>query len=339
MLAQVHIAAPSVPPSARERFVQTVNFVSDTVDTIAKQVPVPPFDVTVVLTDDFIADVRRFDTSGLNQTFSNERIGGVVAAKNLPQADDYSRVTIVFASDLWRADQGEIQLLQTTTVAHEFAHPLLGRARYASGVMKGVNVPAQTAAEMFRASGRAAWDEYRADLLAYSLVAKVASKTVDGVTSEVEVADIAVPSYVAGLVNVLDSIHPAWPQIVQDYREWRLDTPSLWMAIAPKVDQLLTWLAHVEATTTAAGISRIVDSDELGDHSAMRLYVRDHWTTFANVMRRFTVLPALHDLPPAEVAVMDAGEAAFRGILGQLGLRVFDRPDGSYYIHVVAPER
>src|SRR5262245_39344714 len=133
MLTRVEIAAQSVLPPVGERFVQIVNFVSNTLDAIAEDLDVPTSEVTVVLTDDFIADVRRLDPSGLNQTFSSERVGGVVAAKNLPQTKDHSQVTIVFDSQLWRGEQADAEIQQVTTVAHEFAHPLLIRARYATG--------------------------------------------------------------------------------------------------------------------------------------------------------------------------------------------------------------
>jgi len=306
-------------------------------DVIARQAAVPATEVTVVLTDDFIADVKRYSTSDVNQTYSDQRVGGIAMAKNLPQAVNYSSVTIVFSASLWRDAAADDQIPQITAVAHEFAHPLLIRARYESRAKNTIKVSAQTAAEQFRASARAAWDEYRADLLAYNLLTTVASKTVDGATSAIEVADIISPNYLPELANVLDSLHPAWPLIIEDFRNWRLDVTALWDEVLPRVDQAFTWFAHVQATAVGAGIDRIWESPELRALPATRLYVRDHWIPFADVIRQFEVLPPVSKLADIETTVMDAGERAFRGILAELGMKVYDRSDGTYYVDVQAP--
>jgi hypothetical protein len=91
----------------------------------ARDLQVPPFDLTIVATGDMTASV----TARRELDFQPERLGGTVTGKTMAEVRDYSTVTIVIdATPIGDEENPLIDLHRLTTIAHEYGHVLIGAA-------------------------------------------------------------------------------------------------------------------------------------------------------------------------------------------------------------------
>jgi hypothetical protein len=104
----------AVPQESQPEFTSSAHLIAAVFGRLAGSLGIDHLDVECVLAEDFVRTVNslmRGFGEGDQQGFTTERIGGVVAAKNLPQVEDQSQVAIVFAPELW-AVQGESALVR-----------------------------------------------------------------------------------------------------------------------------------------------------------------------------------------------------------------------------------
>lgn len=126
-------------PEVARRFEETVRPVHTVLVALAELQEIPGFAVTAVVADDFVAAVQdainRSDEDGPEEAFTVERIGGLVAAKNVALMQDYSNVRIVFDPTPWRTENPVALAHAIYLAAHELAHVLFGRLRWISGAL------------------------------------------------------------------------------------------------------------------------------------------------------------------------------------------------------------
>jgi hypothetical protein len=130
----------------------------------ARELTIPPFCTTVVLTDDLPASVIERG----QPDFTAERLGGNVTGKTLAERSDYSSAALVIgAAGLGTGDAiGALHVMGT--LAHEYGHVFLGRLRATAGTEASVPDP-PTPTEAARAVLQFAADEVRCDRFANAI--------------------------------------------------------------------------------------------------------------------------------------------------------------------------
>src|SRR5438132_8850316 len=202
---------------------------------------IPESQISLLFTDDLVGAVRKHARYGedAGALFSADRIGGVVAAKNLPQTEDYSEVLIVFDTRWWSnepANGGAARLEQLFLLAHELCHPLMERARYCSGALDGVIFPSFTGNEAARSLSRILADEYRADRIADSYLRQLANTNIHGEVRPVGMGEVLGASYLEAAFASVAQAHPLWPDFVQNYREWGSDLSTMWAVLVGNME-------------------------------------------------------------------------------------------------------
>jgi hypothetical protein len=337
---QAIVDGADIPDSDRQEFTALVDVVGPAFGLLAEQAEVDFLEVECVLAANFVtaveARMKRL-SDGDQEGFTTERVGGVVAAKNLPQAADDSRVAIVFAHETLRALVGGT-VNRAAFVAHEIAHSVLSRVRRMSGALDGVVFPSQTLTEISRSSARIDWDEFRAEALADQIIQAMATVTEAGGGSRpLRLAEISGPGYLEQAKTQLAAAYPAWPDRVQAYREYRLALGDMWIATLRSVGQMRTLMAMMMG---ALGIDSDAPVDpELAALPAYRLYFGALWDEYINTVRHSPILTTVSEHREIELTVLRAGEASFRFALLALGLTADDLPDRQAHVHVVAPQR
>jgi hypothetical protein len=105
-------------------------------------------------------------------------------------------------------------------LAHELAHPLFGRAEHVSDVLGGVEFPSHAGGEIARSMTRIVSGEYRADRLAEMVVCDCGSMTSGtGAPSPANLWAVQGDAYWASAHQAIAAAYPAWPDLVQAYRE------------------------------------------------------------------------------------------------------------------------
>ena len=290
-------------------------------------VGLPASKITAILAEDFVATVDshrkwpdRVDEGG---RFSVERLGGVVAAKNLQQDDEGREVVIVF-SNHWAEPENTVARLRALfCVAHELTHPIIVRARYAAGVMKDVPHPSFTGWEVARSIARIVSDEFRADALAALYVGAIVTMDRDGGSP--------VPAktwwawgddVMTAAREALEAAYPLWPDTVLRYRIGQIQLAELWQRVADFASQSLTMLAHGQAEMQAADAGEFAEADTIAALPAMRLYLAEPWREFLTAIRAEAVLEPLSKMPAAEERLCEAGQKAVYEIWRRLGVTI-----------------
>lgn len=345
MPLSIRVTATAVNDTAREEFRRLLPLAFAVFSELGRQAHIPEPDVAALLTDNITKDVQRH-MQRLDEDdrldFTPERIGGVVAGKNLPQNKDHSSVVIVFNGQIWEGyDQaaGHTRLLVLHLIAHELAHPFIEHARHISGAMDGVVLPSITAGEMARSATRIFAGEYRADMLAEAFVRQVASTTVDGVTRGVNCWDVFAFEWCMNLATELQRAYPMLPDTVQEYRERRMPLETMWRTVSETIYGLLTLVSHVQAAADAVGGPDILEMEVLKSLPAVGLYLAEPWAQFLAQLRTAPLLPTVEETPTIEERVVRAGEAMLYEIWHRLGLYPEDHPDRTYALWVKEPRR
>ena len=343
----IEILAPSLPSAMTDLFASDVRFVEAVYEHVREDMGIPRPEVHVLLADDLTSEVNRLSTHArYGSPFASDRLGGVVAGKNLDLAGDASRVAIVFDATLWAgAELPENRLSLLHLVAHELAHPLIERARHASGALDGVLLPSVTGTEIARSMGRISSGEYRADRLAELVVGQLitvgvgAEQTRPGCTW-----DVIGDAWLTTLRSVLADAHPAWPDTVQAYREHRISLDAMWTTIVTAVDQTLTLLIHAQASADAAddlgvGVGDLLARPDLASLPAVTQWLAEPWAAYLDTMRTSPLLSTLEDTPTAEDEVIGSGTAAVVEIWERLGIRTVERDERQLELQVSDPRR
>lgn len=329
-----------------EHFHQLTTAVAAALAGVAQRSEVPPTEVTVVFADDFLATADELLATDAaragrpHQTFTTDRVGGTVAAKNIPMSADGAHIAVVVNADQHHFVAPELEAHSIFLVAHELTHPLLTRLRAASKAMETLGPPATDAAATARGIVRGAVDEYRADRIADVVLGALASITIDGETRPMRMTDLfGGVGHRDYLPDILEGhVHPGWPDLVQDYREHRIPLEELYRSIIVSTDQTLTALGHAEAEAAVAQEPTALGQN-CAEHPAAVLYLGPAWSQIMNTVDAQPLLPALDTFAALEHDLLDVGEQAVLDMWQKLGLTATPLPSGADYLHVGAPLR
>ena len=327
-----------------EHFRQYVSTIASALDVVADSLGVPPITVSAVLAADFRAAVESASTRAnlpSGQPFTVERIGGQVAAKNIPLQRDGSEVEIVFDASLWPSAPEGMELAKLVfLVAHELTHPILDRLRHASGAKEGVPFPSITPVECARSMTKSAVDELRCDLIADLVLRQMIQATTDdGQRHEIRLGDVHNGGFIVGLVDAVAAhVHPGWPDAVEDYRNHRISLDEMWSRVVTQTDQTLTLLAHAQAEAMTLDLPRVF-VDTLETHPGVTLYLEPMWKLVVEAFDGLGLIPTLDDFAEMDRRVGDAGERALLEMWEKLGMTVEIRHDRSYALWISEPAR
>lgn len=311
-------------------------------EELRERAGIPESKIVLMLADDFAATVRdNMRIQSDEGEFSPERIGGMVAAKNLPQSDDYSSVIIVFDANHWRVEsdpQGLARVQQILLLAHEMSHVMLNRARHCSGALDGVTFPSFTGFEVARSLTRILVDEYRADMIADLYIRQLASAEIDGEMHRVGVWDVFGQDYVEGAITSVGQAHPVWPDVVQNYREWGSDLSTMWAQVIGNMEQTLTSLFHAQAAADGADGPLLIDEEPMRSLPACRLYLQPVRALF-EVLTQQPILPSLDETKELDARIVEVGQGALIDVWRRLGLTIEERPGRQWSLWVGEPVR
>lgn len=293
----------------------------------AEELSVPPFSLTVVLSCDMSASIARYGEPG----FHAERLGGMVAGKTLPQVHDYSNTMVVLDA---AADMDVVDIVHLAT--HEYGHVLQGRLRAAAGTRPARPTRDQTPEETAAILAFEAADEFRCDLLS-NVVLNTVILDVDGSRRPMHLGDAYGDGYFDALAGILDSrVHPGWPDLVEAYRNWKIDLGAMFGKLVNEADQVLTLIGHAEAVALASGQPPTLD--RFRAHPAVERYLAPMWTPIRRVLEGAAMIPPLAEFGDVDRALQDSG----RGIVeawGRLGIQGRLTEDHQVYLDVGDPVR
>lgn len=329
-----------------EHFQRLTSLIAPNIASIGQQADVPPTEVVVVLTDNFVltadellaADAASAGTE--HQTFTTERVAGTVAAKNIPMSADGSTIAVVFNADYHHFVAPELQAHSLFLIAHELTHPLLTRLRAASGSMQSLVPPPTELASIARGITVGAIDEYRADLVADLILGKFASATVDGKTRPLRMTELLGGTGHRGNIPdvINDHVYPGWPDLIDDYRSGEFSLMELARKVIVSTDQVFTALGHAEAEAAVAGEENAFN-EACSDHRGVVLYLGPAWSQIMEVVDQQSFLPALETFAAREQNVIEVGESAILEMWAKLGLVPEPLATGGDYLHVYEPLR
>jgi len=333
-----------------EDFESYARVVFTLLDKVRENAGIPESEVTLILANDLTATVqeRIRSFSDENESFSPERIGGIVAAKNLPQSPDYSSVAIVFDAAWWTVEsdpRGFEKTHQLFLIAHELSHPMLQRARHCSGALDGVILPSFTGGEVARSLTRVLADEYRADVIADLIVRQFASAKIEGEVRTAGAREIFGQGHIESASAAVAQAYPLWPDIVQSFREWQIDPSTMWSKIVGNMEQTLTAIVHAQAVADAAKAAdeaafgpTLLDEEPISSMPARRLYL-DPIKILLEALRNQPVLPPFHETKVLDAQLVKTGESAFIETWANLGLTIEERENRQWALWVSAPKR
>ena len=345
MKPPIQILAPSLSAEARETFEVDVGLVAAVYDGLREDLGLPDASVRLILAADFVGEVERNLRDPFRSeeggSFSVVRAGGEVAAKGLDQVGDGSDIVIVFNAALWtHAQQPEVRAMVAHLVAHELAHPIIDRARHVSGVMDGVIIPSVTGQEVAASMARIMVGEYRADRIADGVVSWYMTATVDGEVVPAFNWMTSADSWASAVEAVAAAAHPRWPDVVQEYREWRMDLTAMFGTIVSSIDETITTIVHAQASADSAGSGRDLMAEEpIASLPAARLYLGDTWAPFLAALRAGPQICPLAEFRACDEAVTEVGRDAIFEIWSRLGLRPIDRGNREWGLMVDEPLR
>lgn len=320
---RIEILAPSLSASAIEGFTNDVMLFAQAYEFMRDELEIPDIEISIVLADDFVDEVNR-RTHPAHQAavpFTLDRVGSIVIGKNLPQSEDGSAVTIVFNSLGWSGDLSVERGTAARIVAHELAHPLRERVERVSGALEGVIFPSVTATELARSTARVVIGEYQADRLADTLLSRLLRVTINGESQPYSSWTFEGNGYLEGLADALGSVYPAWPDTVDEYRNWQLDLGTMFRRVAMSIDQTLTLIVHVQAMAdeAQAGLD-VLEHEAIGELPAVRLYLSDTFSPFLAELRDVPLMPTIEQALDVERRVVRIGAKVTSEIWRRLGL-------------------
>jgi hypothetical protein len=309
--------------------------------TVAEELNVPPFQLTAVLSGNLTASVvARGETD-----FQPERIGGtVVGGKTLRRTKDYSEVDLILGVDAIRSLTSDDRrfLDAIMLVTHEYGHALIGRLRAAAGTAPAelAEHQAQTLEEAAIALALRAADEYRCDMLANRVIAGIATTTDEaGEQKPANLWALHGEGHVCALAEALEQVHPGWPDLVQSYREHRLNLTEMVFTVAGQTREVLILLAHTDAYAASASLPPITRGNpSMPEHPALALYLHDAWKPIRRVLQTGAIIPSLQEFADVDCAIKAAGSGIAK-MWRRLGLRSTRLDSGQLHVHVSAPAR
>lgn len=310
----------------------------------ASTVALPLAPVRWVLADDFVGEVRSLLSSDGESTFSTERVGGEVAAKVIEDHEvENGQIVVLNAPALIGPDADLNDASVLFLLAHEAMHVVLDEVRRsarADGHLAAPDRQIQSLREKARWVVRYAVDEYRADRLAAAAVGTLVTVTLDdGTVRPGSIFDTFAVGHLAGFEAAALDMHPKLPDIVRDYRVGRMSLDDMLAAVIPYTDQIITLLAHWQATCDELEIPDPWSLGDLPESRAADLYLRPLWVPIVEHLRMQPLLQAPAAAASAERSLLDLGGAAVERLWATLGIRIEQQAGGGEYVHVSAPAR
>jgi hypothetical protein len=300
----------------------------------ARELLVPPFDLTVVVTGDIQASV----TQRSERDFQPERLGGVVAGKTIAHVRDYSIVTVVFDATLIGDDENPlVDLRRLATITHEYGHVLLGRLRATSGTRPGPPARTQTPTEAAAILAYETADEYRCDLFANALLSALEISIDGSGPAPMHLGFIYGDGYRDELVACLDRVvHPGLADLVDDYRHRRIPLEDMYGQLLMQTDQLLKLTAHADAVAAAANQSPVLDG--LRTYRGVDLYLDGAWSPLRQAIATAEVIPKLPDFAAVDRNLQRLGQGIV-DMWAQLGVRGSLTYTDELHLDIRAPMR
>jgi hypothetical protein len=308
-----------------------------------EQIGLSPTKVRLVVADDFRDAVREnWGVTGDEPEFEPARLGGIVAAKNLPQDELYESVVIVFdaqACEVADDESGSKKLAHAFLLAHELTHPLLSRVRALSRVHAATDADGEISP---RGIARVIADEYRADRFADLIISRLLRATVNGADKPATQWLLVGEPYTAWAASVLEQTYPQWPDLVDSYRLRRLSLVEMWDRLRSNLGQVLTTLTHVQALMDShddvnGEAPRDVLPSMVVSHRGADLYLLPCQRVF-EVLRQQPLITAPDNAFALEGELLREADDVFRQVWASLGLKVSPQA-GGVYIDVRAPRR
>ncbi len=268
---------------------------------------VPDVDLTVVLTGDITASIRA--RSETERDFSPERAGGTVTGKTISLGLDFSETAIVLDTGDAAADENidEVEFLHL--VGHEFGHALIGRLSAAAGTRPPKPTREQTPAEVAAIWAYEAADEFRCDLFSNTLLGKLVTVTPGGGEPRpLTLADLFGEGYRNAFVDLLDDVHPGWPDLVHAYRTREVGLDEMYEGLVFGTGSVLKLIAHADTVEEAGGNAPLLTGST--DHPAVQRLLGPVWTQIREVLDTTPTLPPLAEFAAADRAIQDCGHTS-----------------------------
>ncbi|MEU8296102.1 hypothetical protein AB0C04_02285 [Micromonospora sp. NPDC048909] len=326
-------------------FRQNIRMAFALLQAMANESSCPPINVTAILADDFVSAVESAQhRAGIadGRPFALERIGGLVSAKNVPTARDYSTVEIVFNSELWEAsnDSPMAEGIRLWIALHELAHPVFGRLRHASGALDGVPFPSHTPSEVARSMIRVAVEEMRCDQIVDRILSNVASvRRPDGEELPLRLGMLHDLGYCQAVIEALDErVYPGWPDLVEDYQYHQLSLDEMWARLATSTDGMLTLLGRAHAEALSVDYPGPL-SNEAATSPGTQLYLGPMWGRIVAAAMNQPLIPSLDTFAQLEAELLDEGENAIHEMWRKLGVEVEELGDRKFALWISEPTR
>jgi hypothetical protein len=305
-------------------------------DGIARNRSSEMCDLTVVIAED-LSDAVRSLTGDAD--FEGDRVGGSVMGKAVKMDPAWREARVFIPA--WLFPEGAETSWQPMAVllaAHELSHTLLSRMR--GGEPSADFTDDHDVARSARAILQYAVDELRADLVADVVVRQLSTVNApDGTTRPGTSVDVLGETYLPHLAEVLDnSVYPAWPDLVESYRDHQTDLNTMWKGLVQGTDQVMTAFAHAEAEAISSdAASPLV---QFADHPGVRLYLGPVWRRAAEFFDASPSIPKdPDDLRAADHALAAIGRDEIQAMWKRLGVTGRAVPGGGLWLDVTDPAR
>lgn len=222
---------------------------------------------------------------------------------------------------------GRPALWTMMTIAHELSHVLALTIEHR---LAGPMSDYATIAEYDGGIARAVADEYRADRFAAVLCEKGFSATDDNG----EPADIWEGrrlSFAANLDNLLDTVVPGVPDLVQSVRAGQLTEQAAWMDIRIRVSEALYVLGYLEGTHATSG-STVAASQ----HRAVDL-LSPLWKPLFAYLGATKIVPSSSEWLDDATEIRRIGREGIDEIYRSLGVIRQDTGNGGITVQFLAP--
>jgi hypothetical protein len=324
--------APAVPATVASFFDGVARLIFEGYERRRIESGIPDVHVTLILADEFAREVNRWLPAG--ERYDPARAGGGESvAKTISRTADHAESVIVFDATLWHTDIGvDANALRASLIAHELAHPLLNRARWASGALHGLS-PQPTVVEVLRDAAHGLADEYRATVISEFAIGALGTVTVEGETRPLRSWWSRGPGYVERFAAIVAQAEPAWSDIVRATAAGQNSPQQAWMMLAGAVNGALRALMDAQAFADAAEAGEdILDDARVADLPATRRFLADAVSPFIEAVREAWPLAPLIEIKAAEEEIADVGIRMLEMILERIGIRTTSAADGSVQI-------
>jgi len=301
-------------------FSQVAEKTNETVNALLAEESLPGGEVELVFTSNVMdaSSVARAALGNPPETRNGvDRVGGVVAGKTLVDASG-QKACIYINPMLFDSADPRSMVFGAFTIVHEFGHVLHDLQRHAAiGGTEEVYFPWDVAGML----GLTAANEFRADQFACLALPHVIFLTDDG-GEPVSVLDQVGNPHLDNFDAHLDVIIPGLPQIVDDYRNRRIDLGDMWGEVVRISGEVATLCAHADALRTDVGDL----SEHFSDHRASELISR-FWTPVANYLKASPLIPKADEWPADRSKIWELSRAGWLSSWESLGIHPSEEGD------------